>query len=149
MIPRPALALGLAGLLPFLWGVLTLIVPALHSLTLSTIGPRFVGPYVLIAYGSVILSFMSGVLWGFAARADVEHRWTGYALSVLPALWVFFMVGGGASRALSALIVGYLVLLRLDMQFSHWGLTPPWWMRLRLMLTAGVVLALALGLWLG
>ena len=148
-IPRPALALGLGGLLPFLWGVLTLIVPGLHSLTLDTLGPRFVGPYVLIAYGSVILSFMSGVLWGFAARADVEHRWSGYVLSVLPALWVFFMVGGGASRALSALLVGYLALLRLDMQFSHWGLTPRWWMRLRLMLTAGVVLALALGLWLG
>lgn len=148
-IPRPALFLGLAGLLPFVWGVATILSPGLHQLTLNLIGPRFVGPFVLIAYGSVILSFMSGVLWGFAAKAEDSQRWTGYALSVLPALWVFFMVGGGASRALSALIVGYLVLLRLDMQFSHWGLAPRWWMQLRLMLTVGVVLALALGLWLG
>ena len=148
MIPRPAFTLGLAGLLPFLWGVGTLLVPALNDLTLSTFGPRFIGPYVLIAYGSVILSFMSGVLWGFAARG-AEGQWRGYALSVLPALWVFFMVGGGASQALSALLVGYLALLRIDWQFSVWGLTPPWWMRLRLILTAGVVLALALGLWLG
>ena len=148
MIPRPAFTLGLAGLLPFLWGVGTLLVPALNDLTLSTFGPRFTGPYVLIAYGSVILSFMSGVLWGFAARG-AEGQWRGYALSVLPALWVFFMVGGGASQALSALLVGYLALLRIDWQFSVWGLTPPWWMRLRLILTAGVVLALALGLWLG
>lgn len=148
MIPRPALVLGLAGLLPFVWGVATLLIPALNSLTLNTIGPRFTGPYVLISYGSVILSFMSGVLWGFAARG-AEARYSGYALSVLPALWVFFMVGGGASQALSALLVGYLALLRVDWQFSVWGLTPPWWMRLRLILTAGVVLALALGLWLG
>lgn len=147
-IPRPALALGLAGLLPFGWGVATILIPALHDLTLATLGPRFVGPNVLIAYGSVILSFMSGVLWGFAARG-AEDRFSGYALSVLPALWVFFMVGGGPSQALSALLVGYLALLRIDWQFSFWGLTPGWWMRLRLILTAGVVLALALGLWLG
>lgn len=148
MIPRPALVLGLAGLLPFVWGVATPLIPALNSLTLNTLGPRFTGPYVLISYGSVILSFMSGVLWGFAARGP-ESRYSGYALSVLPALWVFFMVGGGPSQALSALIVGYLALLRIDWQFSTWGLTPPWWMRLRLILSAGVVLALALGLWLG
>ena len=149
MIPRSALVLGFAGVLPFLWGVGTLLSPGLHSLTLSLIGPRFVGPFVLISYGSVILSFMSGVLWGFAARSDAEHRWTGYALSTLPALWVFFMVGGGATRALLALLAGYLALLALDWQFSQWGLTPRWWMRLRLMLTACVVLALVAGLSLG
>ena len=147
-IPRPALMLGLAGLLPFGWGVATLLIPALHDLTLATIGPRFTGPYVLISYGSVILSFMSGVLWGFAARG-AENRFSGYALSVLPALWVFFMVGGGPSQALSALLVGYLALLRIDWQFAVWGLAPGWWMRLRLILTAGVLVALVMGLWLG
>lgn len=148
IIPRAALALGLAGLLPFGWGVATVLIPALNELTLATLGPRFAGTAVLISYGSVILSFMSGVLWGFAARG-AESQYRGYALSVLPALWVFFMVGGGPSQALSALLVGYLALLRIDWQFSAWGLTPGWWMRLRLILTAGVVLALALGLWLG
>ncbi|MGY6547438.1 MAG: DUF3429 domain-containing protein [Roseinatronobacter sp.] len=149
-IPRPALLLGLAGLLPFLWGLGTMLLPALEGVTLATIGPRFTGPFVLISYGSVILSFMSGVLWGFAAQgSDTDQRWTGYALSTLPALWVFFMVGGGPGQALSALIVGYIVLLRLDWQFSAWGLTPPWWMRLRLLLTAAVLLALVLGFWLG
>lgn len=148
MIPRAALILGLAGLLPFIYGLTTILSPALHAATLATIGPRFVGPYVLIAYGTVILSFMSGVLWGFAARG-AEHAWAGYALSVAPALWAFFMVGGGATRALAALITGFVVLLVIDQQFSLWGLTPRWWMRLRLVLTAGVVLCLAGGLWLG
>jgi len=148
MIPRPALLLGLSGLLPFLWGLGTLLSPTLHQLTLDTIGPRFVGPYVLIAYGTVILSFMSGVLWGFAAKG-AEHQKRGYALSVLPALWAFFMVGGGAAAALSALVTGFVALLALDMQFSVWGLTPQWWMRLRLILTAGVVGCLVAGLMLG
>ena len=148
MIPRPALWLGLAGLLPFLWGVGTLVSPALAELTLRSIGPRFVGPYVLIAYGTVILCFMSGVLWGFVARAE-EGRWRGYALSVLPALWAFFFVGGGPTQALWALLTGFVVLLVMDMQFGQWGLTPRWWMRLRLILTAGVVVCLALGLVLG
>lgn len=118
-------------------------------MTEALVGPRFTGPNVLIAYGSVILSFMSGVLWGFDARGEMEQRWHGYALSTVPALWVFFMVGGGPSQALSALIIGFVGLLRLDWQFRHWGLAPPWWMRLRLILSAGVVLCLALGLLLG
>ena len=145
MIPRPALALGLAGLLPFLFGVATLLSPTLAEATLRLIGPRFTGPYVLIAYGTVILCFMSGVLWGFAARG-AEHRWQGYALSVTPALWAFFFVGGGASFALNALITGFLGLLLIDWHFARAGLAPGWWMRLRLILTAGVVACLALGL---
>ncbi len=147
-IPRPALALGLAGLLPFLFGVATLLSPALADMTLRLIGPRFAAPFVLIAYGTVILCFMSGVLWGFAARG-AQHRWTGYALSVVPALWAFFFVGGGAVFALNALIAGFLGLLLIDWQFSRWGLAPAWWMPLRQMLTAVVVVCLALGLWLG
>jgi len=148
MIPRPALVLGLSGLLPFLWGVATLLSPALAQLTLDVIGLRFTGPFAMIAYGVVILCFMSGVLWGFAARG-AEARWTGYALSVGPALWAFFFVGGGATQALTALITGFVVLLVIDLQFSRWGLTPPWWMQLRLILTVAVVLCLAAGLWLG
>ncbi|MFU8898378.1 MAG: DUF3429 domain-containing protein [Roseinatronobacter sp.] len=148
MIPRSALVLGLSGLLPFFWGVATLLSPALAQLTLDVIGPRFIGPYMLIAYGVVILCFMSGVLWGFAARG-AEMAWTGYALSVGPALWAFFFVGGGATQALTALITGFVVLLVIDLQFSRWGLTPRWWMQLRLILTSGVVLCLAAGLWLG
>jgi hypothetical protein len=148
MIPRPALLLGLAGLLPFLWGIGTILSPTLHQLTLDTIGPRFVGPYVLIAYGTVILCFMSGVLWGFAAKG-ADQKWTGYALSTGPALWAFFFVGGGATQALWALVTGFVVLLVIDLQFSLWGLTPRWWMKLRAILTAGVVACLVAGLALG
>ena len=39
-----------------------------------------------------------------------------------------------------ALMAGFLALLLLDWYFSRAGVTPPWWMHLRLILTA-VVLA--------
>ncbi|MDA0961662.1 MAG: DUF3429 domain-containing protein, partial [Proteobacteria bacterium] len=58
-IPKAALVLGLAGLIPFLWGALTVLVPPLADWGTRSLGPRFVGPYAQLFYGSVILSFMS------------------------------------------------------------------------------------------
>lgn len=145
-VPRPALALGLAGVLPFLWGAATEMVPALFAVGQGLIGPRFVGQYVLIFYGTIILSFMSGVLWGFATRAEGRQAALGYGLSVLPALWAFFFVGGGADRATAFLIAGYLGLLALDYGYWRAGLAPDWWMQLRNLLTGLVVLCLLLGL---
>src|SRR6056297_1913969 len=69
-IPRAPLLLGLAGLLPFLWGALTLYSEGAALLTLDTVGPRFTGPFVMLQYGTIILAFMSGVLWGFATKAE-------------------------------------------------------------------------------
>ena len=110
-VPRAPLLLGLAGLLPFLWGALTVLFPDLARWTVQTIGPRFAGPYVMLFYGAVILSFMSGVLWGFATKARGTLAATGYALSVLPALWAFFMTGGGPVAAGMSLIFGFAGLL--------------------------------------
>ena len=145
MIPRAPFLLGLAGLIPFLWGALTLLVPGLTEWGTDVLGPRFVGPYVQLFYGSVILSFMSGVLWGFATKTDGARAATGYGLAVLPALWAFFMTGGGPVSAGTNLIFGFLGLLLLDFAFFRWGLTPDWWMRLRVLLTTAVVLCLSVG----
>ncbi|KNX42657.1 hypothetical protein ROTO_07250 [Roseovarius tolerans] len=147
-IPRAPLILGLAGLLPFLWGALTVLFPDLGLWTAQTLGPRFAGPYVMLFYGAVILSFMSGVLWGFAARATGTLATTGYALSVIPALWAFFMTGGGPTSAGMNLIFGFAGLLLLDLQFARWGLAPAWWMPLRLLLSAVVIACLAVGVFL-
>ncbi|WP_299048174.1 DUF3429 domain-containing protein [uncultured Tateyamaria sp.] len=141
-LPRAPLLLGLAGLLPFVWGAATVLSPELAAIGQRYLGPRFIGPYVQLFYGSVILSFMSGVLWGFATRADGARAATGYALSVIPALWAFFMTGGGPTSAAMNLIVGFAGLLMLDFAFSRWGLTPQWWMQLRILLTAIVVACL-------
>lgn len=143
-IPRAALWLGLAGLLPFLWGVLTMLAPSLAQSTVQIAGPRFIGPYVQLSYGIVILSFMSGVLWGFATRAEAREAALGYALSVIPALWCFFMVGGGPTSASIYLFAGFLGLLGLDWHFAQRNLTPPWWMHLRILLTVVVLICLGI-----
>ena len=141
-IPRSALILGLAGLIPFLWGALTVMCPDLAQWGQMTLGGRFVGPYVQLFYGAVILSFMSGVLWGFATKATGRTATAGYVLSVIPALWAFFMTGGGPVEAAMNLIVGFLALLLLDWHFWRLDLAPRWWMHLRVLLTAIVILSL-------
>ncbi|MEQ9261260.1 MAG: DUF3429 domain-containing protein [Roseovarius sp.] len=141
-IPAAPLLLAFAGLLPFLWGVLTLYLPGLQEWTVQTIGPRFAGPYVSLFYGAVILSFMSGVLWGFATRLDARRAPLGYALSVLPALWVFFTASGGVQSAGLSLVAGFAGILALDWYFWRQGAAPEWWMRLRLMISAVVILSL-------
>ena len=143
-VPRAPLWLGLAGLLPFVWGTATVLSPALNDLSVATLGARFTGPYVQLFYGAVILSFMSGVLWGFATKADSGKAMLGYALSVLPALWAFIMTGFGPTTASLNLMIGFLGLLVLDSTFYRWGLTPHWWMSLRLLLTSIVVICLAI-----
>ena len=146
MIPRAALILGLAGLIPFVWGVFTQLSPALGDWGIVTLGPRFVGPYVSLSYGVVILAFMSGVLWGFATQARGQWAVIGYGVSVLPALWAFSFVGGGPDAAARWLAVGFVGLLGLDFVFWRQGLAPEWWMQLRLMLTAGVLVCLVIPL---
>ena len=141
-IPTSALVLGLAGLLPFLWGAVTLVSTDLAEFGVRTFGPRFIGPHVQLFYGTIILSFMSGVLWGFAVRADKQHAPLCFGLSVVPALWVFFMTGRGMASDSINLICGFLAVLLIDLAFSRWGLTPPWWMRLRSFLTAVVVICI-------
>ena len=136
-VPRPALWLGLAGLLPFLWGALTVHIPLLGAV----LGPRFIGADLLTGYGIVILAFMSGVIWGFATRADGTPAATLYALSVLPALWAFFL----GPVSLWALALGFVALLGIDAWAARNGLAPQWWMSLRLLLTGVVTACLVIG----
>jgi hypothetical protein len=147
-VPRGALVLGLAGLIPFVWGALTYLNDPLAMWGARTLGPRFVGPYVQLFYGAVILSFMSGVLWGFATRATGAAATLCYGLSVLPALWAFFMTGGGPVSAGLALMAGFAGLLGIDWLFWHHGLAPPWWLALRVLLTAIVLVCLGVGVFL-
>ena len=146
LIPRAPLTLGLAGLIPFVWGAATLYSDTLGALGSQWFGPRFVGPYVQLAYGTIILAFMSGALWGFATRAEAQVAATAYVLSVIPALWAFFFVGGGPTSAAIYLMAGFVGLLGIDWLFWKQNLTPHWWFRLRALLTAGVVIRLLLTL---
>ncbi len=145
-IPRPALILGLAGLIPFLWSAATHLSPALSAWAGQFLSPMFLGGYVGLTYGTVILSFMSGVLWGFATKAEGREAAVAYTLSVIPALWVFVMVSDASETSRIFLAAGFVGLLLLDATFQAWGLAPRWWLRLRVMLTVVVLACLVLPL---
>ena len=147
-IPRAPLWLGLAGLTPFVWGALTGLVDPLANWGAATFGGRFVGPYIQLFYGTVILSFMSGVLWGFATKTSGAKATAGYILAVIPALWAFFMTSGGPVGAGLNLMFGFAGLQVLDAAFWHWRLAPRWWLKLRTLLTAVVLACLAVGVFL-
>ena len=140
MIPRSALILGLAGLIPFV----ACAVAALTGWPQALAGRA---DLVMVHYGLTILAFMSGVLWGFATRATGRQAVLGYAASVMPALWAFFTTMGPTGTALPSLMAGFAGLLALDWAFWRAGLAPDWWMRLRLFLSAGVLASLAVALY--
>jgi len=144
--PRTALLLGLAGTLPFIWGVVSMAAPDLGLWVGRTSSPRFVGPYVQLSYGTVILAFMSGVLWGFSTITDGPRARVGYILSVIRALWAFFMAGSDPVSAARNLVMGFTGLLVLDWVFCRWELAPPWWLHLRILLTLIVATCLILGM---
>ncbi len=135
-VPTPAAALGAAGLLPFIAGAL-----ATHGL-MPGISSPVTGLLILQSYGSAILAFMGGCLWGFAAQAG-RAGWRELGVSVAPGLWAFSVAF--SPDALLSLIIGFVFLFILDLMFRGWGLGPAWWLRLRLPLTLGVLACLIAG----
>lgn len=135
-VPTAAAALGAAGLLPFLAGAL-----AVHGLMPGIDNP-VTGYLMLQAYGSAILAFMGGCLWGFAAQAG-RTGWKEFAVSVAPGIWAFAVAF--SPDALISLILGFLFLQALDLMFRGWGLGPRWWIALRLPLTLIVIICLIVG----
>jgi hypothetical protein len=88
---------------------------------------------------------MAGVIWGFAARAEGRQATLFYALSVLPAIFVFLTAFAEPRPSLIMLGAGFVALLAIDASAAAQGLAPAWWMRLRLILTGVVVACLAVG----
>jgi len=148
MIPRAPLFLGLAALVPFLWGAITVLNADLAIWTARNIGARFVGPYVMLFFGTTVLSFMSGMLWGFAARLDGAQAATGYVLATFPALWAFAMTGGNLESAGIYLMFGFAGLLGLNWLFWQHGAAPDWWMRFCGLPTAFILACLGIGVFL-
>jgi len=145
-IPRPALILGLAGLIPFLWSAATHLSPALSAWAAQWLSPMFLGAYVGLTWGTVVLAFMSGALWGFATKAEGREATIAYTLSVIPVLWGFIMVSDASDTSAIFLAAGFVGLLLLDVMFAAWGLAPRWWLRLRVMLTVVALACLAIPL---
>ncbi len=146
-LPPAAIALGMAGLVPFAGlGVAALTTPD------SVAAQRYL--LALVAYGAVILAFLGGVHWGFVlhpaalpAGMDAGERRdaTRLSLGVLPSL-----IGFGAlltpllgvpEVGLGVLIVGYLATIVTEGRLSRGGALPGGYMTLRWVLSV-IVLAI-------
>ena len=73
-LPYSALILGLSGLIPFFWGTVTSLDFVLENLKLTGLSEEYMGSKISLIYGTIILAFMSGVLWGFAANVRDKSR---------------------------------------------------------------------------
>jgi hypothetical protein len=126
-IPRPALLLGAAGLLPSL---------AMPVMLASGDGAAAFALQAGPAYGALIASFIGGAWWGLAANkaeGAVLTRWL--VLSVLPMLaaWVALLLPPQAGLLMLAVIFALLPLA--DRAAQAGAMAPDWWWRLRLPLS--------------
>src|SRR5918994_7123861 len=142
--PLAPLALGAAGLLPFV----LLALAALSGFDAALGFRHGLARTALVAYGAVIASFLGGIRWGLVAAEPDQGRVTlDYALAVVPSLLAWAGLALPPPWDLRA--VGALILLwgLVDQDLIRRGLAPAWLGRLRLALSlgAGAILLLAGG----
>ncbi len=143
-----AIALGLAGLLPFL---------GLGIAALTTADPVAADRYLLalIAYGAVVLAFLGGVHWGFVLHpaalpeglSPEERRdATRLGLGVLPSLIGFaallMPLLAIPNVGLVVLIAGYVATVIAEAQLRRRQLVPGGYMALRWALSVIVLMVL-------
>jgi hypothetical protein len=133
--PRTVLAYGLLGIIPF-W--------SLPAATL--LAPAFAGVAAAIeaVYAALILSFLGGARWGLAARdATPNPAVVGLAMTpTLAGLAVLVFTHGDVRLQLFALAAALILTWTWDVTAK--GL-PPWYARLRTVLTLGAVAGLSVG----
>lgn len=130
-VPKVPLWLGLAGALPFMFG---LIVYASGGIWIVSADLAL---RATVAYGAVILSFLGGVRWGMGLLlSNPETRDARFALSIIPSLigWVAVLLP--AFPALVMLAVSFAAQGAWDVGDAEDDGAPSWFGHLRTMLTA-------------
>lgn len=139
-IPGAPLGLGLAGLLPFLG-----LAAACWAAPAWGYDRRQVD-LALVTYAAVIVSFLGGIRWGLATRETEQDRAAAqYAVAVLPSLLAWTALLLPEPLRLAALGLLALGLWPIDRGLVRAGLAPPWYGRLRGILSLGAGLALWVG----
>lgn len=127
-VPRAALLLGAAGLLP-----------TLAALAVVVFGDRPMQEWAFRAagtYGACILSFLGGAWWGLAAaRAHPRDLPIWLAIAVLPALGAWAAVWFLSSLSVGAMAAMFLACLWVDRELARRYVAPEWWLPLRLPLS--------------
>jgi hypothetical protein len=142
-LPRFAILLGLAGLLPF-------VLCSLGALSLSSDGSTR-SLLALVAYGATILAFLGGVHWGFAldesSTTPERAQRARFGLGVVPSLigWAAMLVTfiGLPTTGLLVLTAGFVATTAVEGQAARRGLVPHRYMWLRWGLSLVVVVCLA------
>lgn len=137
-IPRPPLAIGIAGLVPFIYGAAAAHLPAWES--------DFAPPLVIIElFGPLLFAYMSGVFWGFVAgsnRTSSRAGWRWLGLAAAPAAFVFLAMLLAPGDTVEILLFAFPALLPIDYLFWRAKMAPRWWLSLRVLLTAIVTICL-------
>lgn len=141
-LPASAAAFGFAGLLPP-------IAFAAGLFVLPSGAPQQFAWVALVFYGALIFSFLGGTWWAFAAP---RPRVGWLAMAVAPSLFallLLLLMLAPATRPASAALLGGAILVSpvADGALASAGLTPAWWMRLRVPLSIGLATCVALGAW--
>jgi hypothetical protein len=134
-IPRAALLLGFAGLLP---QIAVVLIELLHD-------PRwlFTAEATGFAYAALIFSFLGGMWWGLAAMREGAPEWV-YGAAVLPSLVALACAWPWATGAPwpgpSLIVLGLAIAASpvVDRRLVTLGLAPAWWMGLRVPLSLGL-----------
>ncbi len=146
-IPALPLWLGVSGLVPF-------VVAAGLSFLRAPINPA-TAVYALIAYGAVILSFLGGVHWGVAlTRGQTGGSSSGpsgqivwYMISVGPSLVAWLALLLAPVPGLLVLAISFLAMTMVDVHAARVEQVPTWYPRLRVRLSAVVILSLLVTAW--
>lgn len=142
-IPIVPLTLGLGGLVPFV---------GLALLAITGWASRFGMPpgmarAALLAYGTIIASFLGGIRWGLALRESGRAAALDLALSVVPSLVAWACLA--LPRPFDAGALGLLLLAwgAVDQDLPRRGLAPAWFGRLRVILSGVAGLAMLAAAW--
>lgn len=136
-VARLAVAFGLAGLVPFLFGAASLFIWPQHSVQLV---------HYFYLYSAGILAFMAGVYWPIAMQLEARC----YPLSPLSTIFLsqlFFLTAGiglVASTSVQLVLypIAFLGLYLVDVRWMnlYW---PAWYRKLRLVLTVVALISQA------
>lgn len=125
-----ALMLMCAGALPF-------VATAVLSLFNAGDVRGFQADHIAVAYGAVIISFLGGIRWGDAiSKGPIATL----ILSVAPSLAGFFSLLINNYNATMILIIAFAAQAAWD--FLSPGTLPNWFIRLRMIISATVILCL-------
>lgn len=137
---RLAYLLALAGAIPFISAAGIVSLGAVEYQPLAVQGAT--------TYAAVILSFLGGIQWGIGLSLTSDaprSAQTLLLLSVVPSLlaWALLFVAQPNARVLVAIFLFGFVWV-VDALLSLQKLIPPWFFRLRCIVTAAVIASMAI-----